>query len=78
MTKTEWLTVEQIASELGVLPQTVRTWLTKGQLRGLLISRATGWRIKREDYEQFLNARMNMPEATGDTTSSGDTEGGAS
>lgn len=53
--KAEWLTVEQIAQELGVHPDTIREYIRDGLLIAVQLKRT--YRIKREDYEDFLRRR---------------------
>jgi excisionase family DNA binding protein len=53
--KTEWLTVEQIAQELAVHPDTIREYIRDGLLIAVQLKRT--YRIKREDYEDFLRRR---------------------
>ena len=54
---TEWLTVEYIANELKVSEGTVRGWIRDKKLRGAKFGR--DYRIRREDYEQFINEHLN-------------------
>ncbi|HZS76904.1 MAG TPA: helix-turn-helix domain-containing protein [Ktedonobacteraceae bacterium] len=50
-----YLTVEEIARQLKVSPDTVRRWIREGRLPAIdLIGQ---YRIKREDYERFLEQR---------------------
>ncbi|MDP9366989.1 MAG: helix-turn-helix domain-containing protein [Chloroflexota bacterium] len=49
-----WLTVEQVADRLQVHQDTVRRWLRSGRLRGYLISRKAGYRIRPEDVDRFV------------------------
>lgn len=51
----EWLTVEQIANELGVHPETIREYIRDGLLPAVQLKRT--YRIKREDYEKFIHSR---------------------
>ncbi|HEU5375507.1 MAG TPA: helix-turn-helix domain-containing protein [Ktedonobacteraceae bacterium] len=51
----EWLTVEQIAKELDVHPDTIREYIRDGSLVAVRLKRA--YRIRREDYEEFLRQR---------------------
>jgi len=51
----EWLTIEEIAEELRVSEETVRRWIRTKQLKALSIGR--GYRIRRKDYEDFLDRR---------------------
>ena len=53
--KTEWLTVEQIAQELGVHPETIREYRRDGLLQAVQLKRS--YRIRRSDYEDFLRRR---------------------
>jgi len=50
----ELLTVAQIADEMQVTAETVRRWIQTERLRGTLINRRAGYRVRRSDYEQFL------------------------
>jgi excisionase family DNA binding protein len=52
---TEWLTVEQIARELGVHPETIREYIRDGLLKAVQLKRS--YRIRRSDYEDFLQRR---------------------
>lgn len=58
----EWLTIEEIAAELRVSEETVRRWIRAKQLKALSIGR--GYRIRRKDYEDFLDRRSNDIEDT--------------
>lgn len=50
----EKLTAVQIASEMGVTPVTVRSWIRSGRLQGFRIGgRIYVWR---SELERFLNA----------------------
>jgi excisionase family DNA binding protein len=49
------LTVEEIAEELRVHPETVRQWIRDGELIAIDISK--GYRILRSDLEAFLVQR---------------------
>jgi excisionase family DNA binding protein len=51
----QWLTVEEIAEELGVHPETVRIWIRERELPAVQLRRT--YRVKREDYEEFLRRR---------------------
>jgi excisionase family DNA binding protein len=50
----EYLTVSEVADQLRVHPDSVRRWLRSGQLRGHLISRRAGYRIRPEDVRRFV------------------------
>ncbi len=52
-----YLTVKDVAVELGVSVETVRRWLRGGELAGYYLSDKSGWRIKRGDLDSFLVAR---------------------
>jgi excisionase family DNA binding protein len=57
MANEQWLTVEEIVALLKVHEQTVRRWLREGQLRGVLLGRKAGYRVRARDLEDFLAAR---------------------
>ncbi len=50
--KTEWLTVDQIANELGVHPEIIREYIRDGLLKAVRLKRT--YRIRRSDYDDFL------------------------
>ncbi len=59
MTEAEnWRTVADIVEELRVHEQTVRRWIREGQLRAYNFGGKTGYRIKTEDFEAFLEERV--------------------
>jgi excisionase family DNA binding protein len=58
--RTEWLSVEDIAEELNVSVSTVRSWIRNKRLKAVRIGR--DYRIKRADYEKFLEERTTMDE----------------
>jgi excisionase family DNA binding protein len=49
-----FLQVPEVAAEMGVSEETVRRWLRAKQLRGMLLSDKAGYRIAREDLEEFI------------------------
>ncbi len=57
---TEWLSVEDIAHDLGVTIDTVRAWIRQKKLRAYRVGR--DYRIKRVDYSKFLEDRATFPE----------------
>ncbi len=57
MSDERWYTVEEIVETLKVHEQTVRRWLKEGELRGVLLGRKAGYRIRASDFEDFLAAR---------------------
>ena len=57
----EFLTVSQIASRLQMSPQTVRTWIEEGMLRGIRVRKV--WRVPRADFEQLLESLESGPAA---------------
>lgn len=48
----QWLTVDDIAKELSVHPETVRVWIRKHELKAVIIKRT--YRIRRSDYDEFI------------------------
>jgi len=57
MEQDEYLTVEEVAAQLRVGPETVRRWLREGKLRGHNFSGKIGYRIQRRDWEAFVTER---------------------
>ena len=58
----EWLTVEDIASDLKVHPETVRTWIRAGELDAIVVSKRT-YRINRNDYLEFIRTHRIQKDA---------------
>jgi excisionase family DNA binding protein len=58
----EWLTVEDIASDLKVHPETVRTWIRSGELSAIVVSKRT-YRINRNDYIEFIRTHRIQKDA---------------
>ena len=56
---TQWMTVEQIATELGVHPETIRDYIRDGLLKAVQLKRS--YRIRKTDYEEFLKLRETGP-----------------
>ena len=50
-----FLTVEQVASRLQVHEETVRRWLRERRLRGHLISRRAGYRVRASEVDRFAS-----------------------
>jgi len=54
----QWLSVEDIAKELNVHPDTVRGWIRAKQLKAFRFGR--DYRVKREDFDKFVDERATM------------------
>ena len=65
MTTNEWLTVEEIAQELKLHPDTIREYIRKKQLPAFRFG--TNYRVKRVDYDKFVQDRSTNPERYNDT-----------
>src|SRR5262245_51638064 len=52
-----YLTPEEIAERLKVVPRTVYRWLTTGSLRGIKLGRI--WRVAPTDLQRFLGSQSN-------------------
>jgi excisionase family DNA binding protein len=48
------LTVEEVAEQLRIHPETVRRWLREGRLKGFRISRRGGWRVQAESVSELV------------------------
>ena len=57
--KQDWLTVKDVATELGFSATTVYGWLENGSLVGHRI--AGSWRVKRHDLDAFIDVGRNVP-----------------
>lgn len=54
----QWLTVDNIAKELGVHPETVRTWIRRRELKAVAIRRT--YRIRQSDYDDFIRRHETL------------------
>ena len=56
---TKWLSVAQVADELGVTVDTVRNWINrkKDPLPAAKLGR--DWKVMREDLDRFIDERKN-------------------
>ncbi len=61
---THWLTVEDIANELNVKIDTVRSWIREKKLTAYRVGR--DYRIKQVDYEKFLRERKTRDDEEDD------------
>jgi excisionase family DNA binding protein len=58
----ELLTIEQVASELQLHPDTIRRYIREGKLKGVRIS-STVVRVKRSELDKFIQDRStDQPE----------------
>jgi excisionase family DNA binding protein len=51
----DWLTVDDIARDLGKAPDTIRAWIRQKKLIAYRLGR--DYQIKPEDYRKFLESR---------------------
>lgn len=56
----DWLTADEVADDLRVHVSTVREWIRQKKLRAAKFGR--DYRIKRVDYEQFIEKHYNVDE----------------
>ncbi len=56
-----WLSVDDIAKELNIHPDTVRGWIRDRKLKATKLGR--DYRIKRVDLDKFLEDRTINPDA---------------
>ena len=52
---TEYFTVEQIAKDLSLSEDTVLHWIRRRELKAYKLGKT--YRVKREDYQEFLDQR---------------------
>lgn len=57
----EWLSVDDIAKELNIHPDTVRGWIRDRKLKATKLGR--DYRIKRVDLDRFLEERTISPDS---------------
>lgn len=57
---TDWLSVDDIANDLGVPADRVRAWIRNRRLRAFKFGR--DYRIKRADYDRFIEESATRPE----------------
>jgi excisionase family DNA binding protein len=53
-TMNEFISIAEIAAEMGRSKGTIRRWLRKGQLRGSKHAMTDRWIVRREDVAQDL------------------------
>ncbi len=53
----EFLTVEEIASELRLTPQTIRNWIKSGDLAAVQVKHV--FRVKREDLDAMVSQQQS-------------------
>ena len=54
----DYLTVEQVATQMGVTERSVRNWINKGELKAFKLG--TGWKITAEDLQKFIDSKSNI------------------
>lgn len=54
MSGEQWLSVEDIAEQLGTHEQTVRRWLRDGRLIGRNFGGRMGYRVRQSDFDTFM------------------------
>ena len=57
MTIKDYLTVRQVAKQLGLTEYRIRELIREKQIRATKIGQ---WRIKPEDLEEFIESRSNV------------------
>ncbi len=57
----EYLKVEEVAARLKVQERTVRDWILRGELPAYKIGKE--WRIRRDHFDEAMEARLVAPEA---------------
>jgi len=61
MAEAPYLTVEEVARQLGVNPETVRRWIRSGELNALSLGGPAGYRIPKSELDRFIRERMSKP-----------------
>ena len=55
------LTVDDVAKQLGVHPNTVRDWIKSGELAAIDLGGRAGYRISQTALNEFLQRRQVRP-----------------
>jgi excisionase family DNA binding protein len=58
----KWLSVAEVAEELGLSDDTIRNWVNRKKNPLPAIKTGRDWRIKREDLDKFLDHMKNVRE----------------
>jgi excisionase family DNA binding protein len=66
-----WLSVADVAAELGMHPSTVRKWANEGALRGVRMGERQ-WRFRRSAVREFERRHEASGQKTGSAVSSGE------
>ncbi|HEU5378012.1 MAG TPA: helix-turn-helix domain-containing protein [Ktedonobacteraceae bacterium] len=66
----DWLSVEDIATELDMSVTTVRGWIRDKKLKAAKLGR--DYRVRRADYETFIEKSFNIPATEQKTESAGE------
>lgn len=59
MPKEVLYTVDEVAAQLSVHPETVRNWIKTGQLIAINLGGSAGYRISEADLADFLRKRRS-------------------
>lgn len=59
----ELYTIFEVAEILSLTPKTVRALCRSGRLRAARLSRRAGWRIQKEDLEDYIQSAIDEPES---------------
>jgi excisionase family DNA binding protein len=60
----QWLTIDDLAKELSVHPETVRVWIRKRELKAVAIRRT--YRVRRSDYDEFIRRHETLEDTPSD------------
>ena len=58
-----WITVADIVDALKVHEQTVRRWIREGELPATELGGKSGYRIRKSDFDRFIEGRSTMGKA---------------
>jgi excisionase family DNA binding protein len=57
VTDEKWLTVAEVAERLRLNPETIRRWLRRGDLKGIVFSDRGGYRVSESQLADFIERR---------------------
>jgi excisionase family DNA binding protein len=61
MSREAMLTVQQVADQLGVHPDTVRQWIRTGELYAIDLGGRAGYRVPESSIADFISKRGTRP-----------------
>ena len=64
MTRETMYTVQEVADQLNVHPDTVRQWIRSGELEAIDLGGRAGFRVSESALQKFIRERKVRPQGT--------------